>query len=178
MFGYDTGVINGALEPMKDDLGLTPYTEGLITATLLLGAAFGAMIGGRLNDSLGRKKTLTIVAIGFFVGTMGGVLAPDLPLVNAPRVILGLAVGVGLGDGPGLPGRSRPRPSAAGISLSGRGESAIVVGQMLAFIFNAIIANLWGHHDGRVAVHAGRRGGSRRRPVRRHAERCRTRHAG
>lgn len=146
LFGYDTGVINGALEPMKDDLGLTPYTEGLITATLLLGAALGAMIGGRLNDSLGRKKTLTIVAIGFFVGTMGGVLAPDLLVMLPSRVILGLAVGAASVTVPVYLAELAPTERRG--SLSGRGELAIVVGQMLAFIFNAIIANLWGHHDG------------------------------
>ena len=50
LFGYDTGVINGALDPMREDLGLTVFTEGLVTATLLVGAAVGALIGGRLNN--------------------------------------------------------------------------------------------------------------------------------
>src|SRR5688500_1760018 len=77
LFGYDTGVINGALEPMKVDLGLTPATEGLVTSSLLLGAAVGAAACGKLNDSLGRKKTLTILAVIFFVGTMGCVFAPN-----------------------------------------------------------------------------------------------------
>ncbi len=42
LFGYDTGVLNGALEPMTRDLGLTSTTEGLIGAALLIGAAVGA----------------------------------------------------------------------------------------------------------------------------------------
>ena len=48
LFGYDTGVINGALEPMKQGLGLTPFKIGVVAAILLLGAAVGAAIGGRL----------------------------------------------------------------------------------------------------------------------------------
>src|SRR5690348_14462923 len=63
LFGYDTGVINGALEPMKADLGLTSVTEGLVTSSLLVGAAIGALACGRLNDTLGRKKTLTLLAV-------------------------------------------------------------------------------------------------------------------
>src|SRR3954451_9041170 len=59
LFGYDTGVINGALGPMSQDLGLTPYTltsytEGYVTSTLLIGAAIGVVLCGRINDALGR----------------------------------------------------------------------------------------------------------------------------
>ena len=54
LFGYDTGVINGALGPMSQDLGPTPYTEGSVTSTLLIGAAIGAVACGRINDALGR----------------------------------------------------------------------------------------------------------------------------
>src|SRR3954462_1986209 len=62
LFGYDTGVINGALAPMKADLGLTAVREGLVTPPLRAGAGIGWVVGGRINDSLGRKKTLTILA--------------------------------------------------------------------------------------------------------------------
>ena len=146
LFGYDTGVINGALEPMKVDLGLTPATEGLVTSSLLLGAAVGAAACGKLNDALGRRKTLIILAVIFFVGTMGCVFAPNLEVMVPSRVILGFAVGGASVTVPVYLAELAPTERRG--SLAGRGELAIVVGQMLAFIINAIIGTMWGEHPG------------------------------
>jgi major inositol transporter-like SP family MFS transporter len=146
LFGYDTGVINGALEPMKDDLGLTAVTEGLVTSVLLIGAAVGALACGQMNDRLGRKKTLTILAVIFFVGTMGAVFAPGLGVMLPARFVLGFAVGGASVTVPVYLAELAPTERRG--ALSGRNELAIVVGQMLAFIINAIIFNLWGHHEG------------------------------
>jgi sugar porter (SP) family MFS transporter len=146
LFGYDTGVINGALEPMKEDLGLTAAGEGVVTSSLLLGAAIGALLCGRFNDSLGRKKTLTILAVIFFVGTIGCVVAPSLGVMVPSRIILGFAVGGASVTVPVYLAELAPTERRG--SLAGRGELAIVVGQMLAFIMNAIIGNVWGDHEG------------------------------
>src|SRR3954463_6242452 len=146
LFGYDTGVINGALEPMKADLGLTAAGEGLVTSTLLVGAALGALVCGRVNDVLGRKRTLTILAVFFFVGTLGGVFAPSLEMMIPSRVILGFAVGGASVTVPVYLAELAPTERRGG--LAGRNELAIVVGQMLAFIINAIIGNVWGEHEG------------------------------
>lgn len=146
LFGYDTGVINGALEPMKHDLGLTAFTEGLVTGTLLIGAAIGSLIGGRMNDGLGRKKTLTILAIIFFVGTLGGVLAPGLQVMIPSRLILGFAVGGASVTVPVYLAELAPTERRG--ALAGRNELAIVIGQMLAFAINAVIGNVWGEHAG------------------------------
>lgn len=120
--------------------------EGLVTATLLVGAAVGALVGGRMNDRLGRKRALTLVAVVFFVGTLGGVLAPDLAVMLPSRVVLGFAVGAASVTVPVYLAELAPTERRG--TLSGRNELAIVVGQMLAFIINAVIAGLWGHHDG------------------------------
>jgi sugar porter (SP) family MFS transporter len=146
LFGYDTGVINGALEPMKDDLGIGVYAEGAVTGTLLIGAALGAMIGGRMNDGIGRKKTIIFIAILFFLGTLGGVFAPSLEVMLPSRVVLGFAVGAASVAVPVYLAELAPTERRG--SLSGRNELAIVVGQMLAFVMNAIIASLWGEHEG------------------------------
>ena len=77
LFGYDTGVISGALLYMKEDLALTPFTEALVVSSLLFpGAAFGALLGGKLADTLGRKGSLLVCAGLFLVGAMICAIAP------------------------------------------------------------------------------------------------------
>src|SRR3954452_20205239 len=126
LFGYDTGVINGALEPMKTDLGLTAVSEGLVTSTLLVGAAIGSVVGGRINDTLGRKKTLTILAVLFFVGTLGGVFAPTLEVMIPSRILLGLAVGAASVASPVSLAELAPTERRG--SIAGRNELSIVIG--------------------------------------------------
>src|SRR5699024_9619624 len=76
LFGFDTGVINGALPLMcqPEQLNLTRVTEGIIASSLVLGAAFGAVFGGRLADRVGRRKVLIWLAIVFFFTSLGCVL--------------------------------------------------------------------------------------------------------
>ncbi|GAB79442.1 MFS transporter, sugar porter (SP) family [Austwickia chelonae] len=146
LFGYDTGVINGALPSLRQYFSLGAWGEGLVTATLLVGAALGAFVGGKLNDNLGRKKALTIVSIIFFVGTIGGVIAPTLNILLASRVILGFAVGAASVSVPVYLAELAPTERRG--TLSGRNELAIVIGQMLAFMINAAIAHTWGQQPG------------------------------
>ncbi|ROZ99160.1 sugar porter family MFS transporter [Gordonia sp. OPL2] len=146
LFGYDTGVINGALEPMKEDLGLTAFTEGVVTSSLLFAAAVGAMISGRIADALGRRKTIIGLAVLFLVGALTCVFAPGFGVMVLGRVILGLAVGGASTVVPVYLAELAPYEIRG--SLAGRNELMIVIGQLAAFIINAIIGNVWGDHDG------------------------------
>lgn len=78
---------------MTVDLSLTPLTEGIVTSSLLFGAAAGAVAGGRLSDGWGRRKTIILLATLFFLGTLACVFAPSFEVMVLGRIILGLAVG-------------------------------------------------------------------------------------
>ncbi len=148
LFGYDTGVINGALRPMTVDLALTPLTEGIVTSSLLFGAAAGAVGGGRLSDGWGgRRKTIILLAVLFFAGTIACVFAPSFEvMVLGGRVILGLAVGGASTVVPVFLAELAPYEIRG--SLAGRNELMIVIGQLAAFVVNAIIGNVWGGEFG------------------------------
>jgi MFS transporter, SP family, major inositol transporter len=145
LFGYDTGVINGALEPMKQGLGLTPFKIGVVAAILLLGAAVGAAIGGRLSDRWGRRHNILILAFVFFIGTMGCVLSPNFYVLAFFRFVLGLAVGGASATVPVYLAEMSPLERRG--SLVTRNEVMIVFGQFAAFAINALIFNVWGEHQ-------------------------------
>ncbi|MER7400174.1 sugar porter family MFS transporter [Streptomyces sp. NPDC000151] len=146
LFGYDTGVINGALPYMKDDLGLTPLTEGLVTSSLLLGAALGAVVGGRLSDARGRRRNILFLAVLFFAGALGATLAPDTAVMIAARFVLGLAVGGASVTVPVYLAEVSPAERRG--ALVTRNELMIVSGQLLAFTSNAVIAHVGGESGG------------------------------
>ncbi|MGY2900232.1 major inositol transporter-like SP family MFS transporter [Curtobacterium sp. PvP017] len=146
LFGYDTGVINGALEPMSRDLGLTALSEGVVTSSLLFGAAAGALACGRLSDAWGRRRTIILLAVMFVVGAAFAVVAPGLGLLVVGRSILGLAVG---GASVVVPVYlSELAPYEIRGKIAGRNELMIVVGQLAAFVVNAVIGTVWGDVTG------------------------------
>jgi sugar porter (SP) family MFS transporter len=146
LFGYDTGVINGALDPMVADLGLTPATEGLVASSLLVGAAIGALLCGRLADRVGRRRTLVVLAVVFFAGALGSVVAPSFEVMAATRFVLGLAVGGASVTVPVYLAELAPTERRG--AITGRNEIAIVVGQLAAFVINAVIGTVWSDHAG------------------------------
>ncbi len=94
LFGYDTGVISGAILFIKDQFSLSSSMEELVVSAVLIGAVAGAAGGGTLADRLGRRWMLIISAAIFSVGAVGTALAPGpLPLL-AGRIVVGVAIGV------------------------------------------------------------------------------------
>src|SRR6266436_2450194 len=65
LFGYDTGVISGALIFIKSQFQLSVFDQELVVSVVLVGAALGALSGGRLADAFGRRYMLIITAVIF-----------------------------------------------------------------------------------------------------------------
>src|SRR5699024_10726448 len=142
LFGYDTGVINGALPFMSqaDQLNLTSFTEGLVASVLLLGAAFGAVAGGVLADKLGRRTYIFILAVLFFVTTVSSALSINVTMIVISRFFLGVAVGGASVTVPSFLAELAPTHRRGRIVT--QNELMFVGGQLLAFIANAVIGNL------------------------------------
>ncbi|TXR51620.1 sugar porter family MFS transporter [Quadrisphaera setariae] len=144
LFGYDTGVIAGALLTMPDDLGLTTVqTATVVTVLLLPGAALGALFAGRIADRIGRRTTLLICGVVFLVGALGCALAPGFGVLVASRFVLGLGVGAAAVICPVYLAEMAPAEKRARIVTIN--ELMIVSGQLLAFAINAVIGALVDH---------------------------------
>ncbi|BAN95482.1 sugar transporter [Plautia stali symbiont] len=144
-FGYDTGIISGALPYMtlpaaQGGLDLTPFTEGLVTSALTFGSALGAFISGYVSDRFGRRITLRSLALLFIAGALGSTVAPNLEIMVVMRFILGFAVGGGSSTGPvfiaEIAGPKRRAP------LVSSNELMSVSGQLLAYVVSAAMSLL------------------------------------
>ncbi|KAA8672065.1 sugar porter family MFS transporter [Pantoea dispersa] len=142
LFGYDTGVISGALLFMGDDLNLTPFTTGLVTSSLLFGAAFGALASGHFAAAAGRRKIILVLAIIFALGALGTALAPDVSWMIFFRLVLGVAVGGASATVPVYIAEMAPANKRG--QLVTMQELMIVSGQMLAYMSNAGFNAAWG----------------------------------
>ncbi|WP_030813270.1 sugar porter family MFS transporter [Streptomyces sp. NRRL F-2799] len=93
LFGYDTGVVSGALLFITEDFHLSAAEQGTIVSVLLIGAMAGALLAGRLADGIGRRKAVALEGAVFIVGTAIAATAPTYWQLLVGRVVLGLAVG-------------------------------------------------------------------------------------
>ncbi|WP_286083606.1 sugar porter family MFS transporter [Parabacteroides goldsteinii] len=94
LFGFDTGVISGAIPFFQKDFGIDNGMVELITSAGLLGAILGALFCGKLTDRLGRRKVILASAVIFAVGAVWSGIAADAWNLVLARLFLGVAIGV------------------------------------------------------------------------------------
>jgi MFS transporter, SP family, galactose:H+ symporter len=138
LFGYDTGVISGALLFMKKQFVLTPEGEGLVVSGVLFGATFSSMVSGRLTDHFGRKKVILFTAMLFAVGSIVTAFAPSVPLLVAGRVVLGIAIGIASFAAPLYISEMSP-PDIRGM-LVAMNQLAITLGILLSYLVDYIFS--------------------------------------
>jgi sugar porter (SP) family MFS transporter len=132
LFGYDTGVVSGALLYVKKSFGLSSFQQELVTSLLLVGCMIGALTAGRIADKVGRKLTVLGTAIVFIIGVLLAAFTPTYGVLLVARVVIGLAVGtssmiVPLYIGEVVPPRSR----GALVSLN---QLAITIGILTSYL--------------------------------------------
>ena len=93
LFGFDSSVINGAVDAIKGEFGLSEAASGFAVASALIGCAFGAFFAGRLADRFGRTRIMFWAAVLFFVSSIGSGFA----FATWDFVIWRLVGGLGIG---------------------------------------------------------------------------------
>lgn len=100
LFGYDTGVIAGALLFIRDDFGLGDFGQGLIVAAVPIGAVAGAALAGPIGDGWGRRRAILLAAAVFATGALGSAAAPDATVLFLARLVIGFAIGIASANAP------------------------------------------------------------------------------
>jgi SP family galactose:H+ symporter-like MFS transporter len=94
LFGYDTGVISGAILFVKTQFSLSSAMEEIVVSVVLVGAVLGAIMGGALTDRFGRRKMIILAGIIFTISAIGTALAPTVAWLIGARVVSGIAIGI------------------------------------------------------------------------------------
>src|SRR5690348_2446835 len=142
LFGFDTAVINGAVDSLRQAFGLSAALTGFAVSIALLGSALGAWYAGRLADRFGRVRTMQVAAISLAVGAIGAGLAGSVAWLMAWRVIAGIGVGVASVVAPAY--IAEISPASIRGRLGSMQQLAIVLGIFVALLSDAALADAAG----------------------------------
>jgi sugar porter (SP) family MFS transporter len=132
LFGYDTGVIAGALLFIKGDFDLGSFAQGLVVAAVPIGAVAGAAIAGPAADSYGRRLMILLAAAVFIVGALGSAAAPGVEVLVIARIVIGVAIGLASAAAPVYISEVAP-PESRGRLVSFF-QLAVTIGILVAYL--------------------------------------------
>jgi sugar porter (SP) family MFS transporter len=138
IYGYDTGVVAGALLFIPKDFGLSTSETSSIATAVALGMIVGALLASRLSDAIGRQRTMVLIAGGYVVFAVLSGLAVNLVWLDAARFLLGVTIGLSTVTAPVFIAESSP-PRIRG-SLIVSYQVATVAGIMLAYLVDYALA--------------------------------------
>ena len=137
MYGYDTGVISGALPSLSASLQLSDSQAETVVAFLFIGSALGSLIGGNITDRIGRKSSILVCDGIFVVGSLVLGLAPTYGAILFGRIVIGIAVAISaIADVSYL---TEISPEAHRGALVSCNEASISLGFLLAYIVSYLV---------------------------------------
>lgn len=139
LFGFDSSVVNGAVDAIEGQFKLDPSLVGLAVASALLGCAVGAYIAGFISDKFGRKMTMVVGAVLFFASALGAGFAFGVWDLFAWRLVGGLGIGIASVVAPAYIAEISPKQIRDG--LASTQQLAITVGIFAALLSDALFAN-------------------------------------
>lgn len=142
LFGYDTSVINGAVEAIQGHFGVSSAITGVAVAAALLGSAVGAAVAGPLADRFGRIRVMQIAGLLFAASAIGSALPLSVWDLTAWRIVGGIAIGIASVIAPTY--IAEVSPAAYRGRLASLQQLAIVIGIALSQLVNYMIANTAG----------------------------------
>ncbi len=138
LFGYDTGVISGAILFITKDFGLPTRLQAFTISVVLVGCMLGALFAGTIADKIGRRRTLLTAGAVFFIGAILSALAPNESVLLAARFIVGLGIGFSSVVAPLY--ISEVAPSSVRGALVSLYQFAITVGILAAYLIDYALA--------------------------------------
>lgn len=142
LFGFDTGIISGALLFIEKDFALTTSMKGAIVSSVLMGAMMGSLLSGSLTDRFGRRRLMLIISALFITGTAIASLASTVNAILYGRLIIGLAIGIGSYTAPLYIAEVAPYElRGALVSLN---QLMITIGILCSFIIDFAFTNTHG----------------------------------
>jgi sugar porter (SP) family MFS transporter len=139
LFGFDTAVISGTTKALSARFALSPVTLGITVSSALWGTLLGALSAGSPSDRYGRSACLRTLGVLYLASALGCALAWSWPALLFFRVIGGLAIGASSVVGPTY--IAEISPAATRGRLVGMFQTNIVVGIMLAYLSNSLVAS-------------------------------------
>lgn len=142
LFGFDTGIISGALLFIEKDFLVSTELKEMIVSSVLLGAMLGSPISGRLTDRFGRRKLMLITSGLFIAGTMIATFAANVYGIIAGRLLIGFAIGMGSYTAPLYIAEIAPFELRGGLVTLN--QLAITIGILCSYIINYVFTNMDG----------------------------------
>jgi SP family arabinose:H+ symporter-like MFS transporter len=137
LFGFDTAVISGAENLLKIQFSLDSTMEGWLVSSGLLGCIIGVFTTGIISDRIGRKKTILIAGIMFFLSGVGCAFAPSFTVLIISRMLGGVGVGMASVVSPMYIAEFAPASKRG--QMIAYYQLAITVGILLAYFSNAFV---------------------------------------